>query len=112
MSTRISFAFIFIILWASIPGYAQNQEHSSDEQAPLFNSEEPLKFTLILDVKTIKKDDSDNPKYSESKLVLHTDHEDETYDIKVRARGISRRNFDFCSFPPIKLNFKKKQVNG
>jgi len=64
-------------------------------------------------MKTVKHDDSDDPQYSPGKLILHNDSLNDTnFDIKVKARGYSRRIFDFCSFPPVKLNFKKKQVAG
>ena len=84
-----------------------------NKTSPLFESEEPLKFTIIIDIKTIKNDDSDDPQYSEGKLILHDESsKDINFDIKVRARGYSRRVYDFCSFPPLKLNFKKKKVKG
>jgi len=69
-----------------------------------------LKFTLIIDTKALKKDDSENPEYSPGQLILHDGSQDQVFELKVRARGLSRRVFDFCSFPPIKLNFKKKAV--
>ena len=79
---------------------------------PLFESEEPLKFTLIIDIKTVKNDNSDDPQYSEGKLILHDASGDINFDIQVKARGHSRRLYNICSFPPIKLNFKKKAVKG
>ncbi len=78
--------------------------------APLFESEEPLKLTLIIDVKTVKNDNSDDPQYSAGKLTLHKASGDTNFDIQVKARGHSRRLYNICSFPPIKLNFKKKKV--
>lgn len=87
------------------------QKHVS----PLFESEVPLKFTLIIDVKTVKNDDSEDPQYTEGKLILHEESlENKNFDIKVKARGNSRRlqRYNICTFPPIKLNFKKKEVKG
>lgn len=87
-----------------------NQQH---EVVPLFESEEPLKITLLIDVKTVKNDNSEDPEYSDGKLILHKESsQDVTFDIKVKARGNARRLFNICSFPPIKLNFKKKKVKG
>ena len=102
---------VALILATFVAGQALLNPAISQEPPPLFVSEEPLDFTLIMDVKELKKDDSDNPKYSPGKLILHEGQEDQSFDIKVKARGISRRKFDFCSFPPIKLNFKKKAVS-
>jgi len=37
---------------------------------------------------------------------------DQSFDIKLRARGRFRRLHKTCNFPPIRLNFKKGQVKG
>lgn len=82
-------------------------------EAPLFASEEPIKITLTIDIRTVRNDNSDDPQYSEGNLVLYNSPEDSiTLDIEVKARGHARRLYGFCTFPPIKLNFKKKQVEG
>jgi hypothetical protein len=105
------------ILFISCNLFAIGAESDSVNQkelvAPLFASEEPLKFTLIIDVKTVRNDDSEDPQYSAGKLILHEgSSQDADFDIQVKARGHSRRLFNICSFPPIKLNFKKKAVKG
>jgi hypothetical protein len=33
-------------------------------------------------------------------------------DVKIRTRGRLRRNKEICSFPPLRLNFRKSQVGG
>jgi hypothetical protein len=108
------FVLIFFIAFFSTPIlYGQNLTEKSDKVIPLFESEEPLRFTLITDIKKIRNDESDNPEYSEAKLILYTDSVTNIeFDIEAKARGNSRRLFDFCAFPPIKLNFKKKDVIG
>lgn len=113
MTTRI---YLIIFLLFSVTNYSSSFASQSIEETndslPLFASNEPLKFTLIIDTKALKKDNDKEPEYSEGQLILHSDAEDENFDIKVRPRGNSRRFFDFCIFPPIKLNFKKKAVDG
>ncbi len=87
--------------------------HRDQKTAPLFDSDEPLKITLIIDTRALKGDNSDDPQYTEGQLILHENSaEDKNFNIKVRARGFSRRMYDFCTFPPIKLNFRKKEVEG
>ena len=110
-------AFTFLII--NLPfnkAFGQNANTDSvrhSEVAPLFKSEEPLKFTLVIDIREIRNDNSENPEYSKGKLILHDDSaQDIEFDIKSKARGNARRLFEFCSFPPIKLNFKKKAVKG
>lgn len=114
MTIRIA---IGIILFHSINFLIIGSDLDSVNQqnivVPLFESEEPLKFTLIIDVKTVKNDNSEDPQYSDGKLILHEESsEDVNFDIKVKARGHARRLYNLCSFPPIKLNFKKKEVKG
>jgi hypothetical protein len=104
-------SIIFFLLLNS-KGYTLDARQE-ETTAPLFASEEPLKFTLIVDTRELKKDESDDPQYSDGQLILQDDVSGEkTFDIQVRARGLSRRKGEFCSFPPLKLNFKKKDVEG
>ena len=111
MVIRSYLTILFLI--TSLCAFSQSKEAKSttENPSPLFASRTPLEFTLILDVKALKKDDSDDPEYTKGSLILNSDNTDQTFDIKVKARGISRRKFDFCTFPPIKLNFKKKKVS-
>jgi len=106
-----------IILLISFVFYANGSELDSVSQhsiaAPLFASDEPLKFTIVIDIKTVKNDNSEDPEYSVGKLILTNDSQNDiNFDIKVKARGNARRLFNICVFPPIKLNFKKKAVKG
>lgn len=103
----LSIAFCGFSLSSSL--FAQNADPNT---APLFADANPLSITLTIDTKALKKDDSENPEYSDGQLILHSDSGDKNFEIKVKARGHSRRMYDICSFPPIKLNFKKKAVNG
>ncbi len=79
----------------------------------LFEQEAPIRLTLALDVKKIRNDNSDDPEYSEAILTWHQENgEDVIFNIKAKARGYARRVFDFCTFPPVKINFKKKDVKN
>ena len=102
---------VFFIFSITV-SFAQDIVKDQDIIDPLFASDETLKFTLIIDTRELKKDESETPEYSDGQLILDQNGEDKKFDIKVRPRGNSRRFFDFCTFPPIKLNFKKKEVEG
>ena len=105
----LALLYTFILIFnASLP--TTGQAHKTDL---LFDSDVPLSMTLVADVKKIKKDESSDPKYSDATLILQNDIQgDKTFTIQVKARGNARRLFDFCSFPPIKINFKKKEVRN
>lgn len=105
-------ALFVLASFFSYQHHAFSNLEDREKPVALFASEEPLQLTLIVDVKQLRKDDSDNPQYQEGKLILYHDSVEKEFSIKVKARGISRRKQDFCTFPPLKLNFKKKQVKG
>lgn len=109
MKTKL---YHLLLIFCLLSIYSFAQENPQPNNSLLFASEEPLKITLKVDSKALKKDNSDEPEYLPGQLVLHEEAKDISFDIKVRARGISRRIFNFCSFPPVKLNFKKKDVGG
>lgn len=78
------------------------------ENYDLFASDEVLKVHLDFDIKQLLKG-----KYKELyvpasiNLTLENGEEIEE-DIRIRARGNSRKSY--CSLPPLKLNFKDKQT--
>ena len=98
--------YIGICLFVLAPAILLGQP----SEIPLFSSDDPLDITIILDLKTVRNDKSDDPQYSGANLILYENGDSINFNIKVKARGHSRRMFDFCSFPPLKLNFKKNEV--
>lgn len=83
------------------------------QEAPLFESDEPLNLTLIADVVALIEDKSDEPEYSSAILLHHLGkYEYDGFEIKVKARGKTRRVTDLCDFPPLKFNFKKNGVEN
>ena len=75
---------------------------------PLFESEEILHLKIKLNVKeTI----NDRELREEHEAVLYY-NENDSLDVKLSVRGNTRANPSLCKFPPLKVNFKKKQVKG
>lgn len=72
------------------------QEFSSDEVVNI--TIETAIDSLMANKKTVK--------YQPATISVDKGGFEITYDIKVRPRGRSRRNY--CDFPPLKLNFSKK----
>ena len=80
---------------------------------PLFQDEKPLKLVLETDMAALVSDKSDNPEYTTGRLISYLeDQKIDFYEIKVRARGKTRRLYDLCNFPPLKINFKKSEVKN
>ncbi|MDZ7738908.1 MAG: hypothetical protein U5K32_07580 [Bacteroidales bacterium] len=77
---------------------------SPDEVTGIFESEEILDISLRFDITEFMRKKSDE-EYMDAVVTIYNSSVDSvSYDIKLRARGNSRRKL--CSFPPIRLNFK------
>jgi len=84
--------------------------HASDltDKSPLFSSSEPLDIIIEMDFQKVLGDKSENPKYNAALLIQDLgDNKIKTFNIKVKARGNTRRISEICEFPPLKLNFRK-----
>ena len=79
----------------------------------LFDAEEPLELTLEADLKPILKDTGDERPYRPARL-WYLDQQGDTvsFAIGVKTRGHYRRVYLDCNVPPLRLNFKKKQVKN
>lgn len=79
---------------------------------PLFQSDEILDVRIIAPFTTLlreRPDDEDTPGRFQ---FTNAAGEIVDFDIGVRTRGLFRRRKDVCSFPPLRLNFKKSQTKG
>ena len=82
------------------------------ENRKLFNTEDPLPFTLTADFNTINKDKNPNStKMYPGTIEFPTDDgKTKTVNIEMRPRGHSRRAI--CFEVPLKLTFPKEEVKG
>jgi len=82
------------------------------ESAPLFASHEALSVTLRTDLSRIRRERSDSVEVDGTLTYTGPGGAEITLDVKVRARGIFRRDRRNCNFPPLRLNFVETQVEG
>jgi len=82
--------------------YAQND--------PLFMSDEPLAITFEIPLATIIRDGESKPVLDGIMRFRDADGSNATIQISMTTRGRSR--LEYCRFPPLKLNLKKKQAKG
>ncbi len=80
----------------------------------LFDAEDPLELTLEADLKSIVKDRRDDERPYRPARLWYLDQQGDTvsFDIGVKTRGYYRRIYLDCNVPPLRLNFKKKQVKN
>ena len=74
--------------------------------APLFDEAEPLEIVLEGAVSQLVRDDGEQREEWPFRLHLG----DRSFEVALRTRGKFRR--EVCSFPPIRVNFKTKDVQG
>ncbi len=80
--------------------------------AKLFAENSILTASIEAPLKTLMRDRPDDL-YLEGKFRLAgADGSEQVLDLKIRTRGQYRRDKTHCDFPPIRLNFRKKQVAG
>lgn len=82
------------------------------EAVPLFADDTLLPIRIEAPLKALTRERSDT-EYLDG-LLYYTggDGLEQALDLKLRARGRYRRKPDTCSFPPVRLNFRKGQVEG
>jgi len=78
--------------------------------APLFASHTPIEVTIEAPLTTLMKERPDEEYLEGTFRLLNEDGTEQSFDLKIRARGNFRRLDATCDFTPIRLNFRKKQV--
>ena len=82
----------------------------SSDPGSLFNSDQILNIRIVAPFDVIAKDRPIEEYVPGQLSYSASDGELINLDVGIRARGHYRRRPDVCSFPPLRLNFKKGQV--
>lgn len=92
---------------------AQNAESDADTGVnPLFSSHDLLDIRIEAPLSRLMRERPDKDyldgklSYADAEGVTHT------FDLKLRTRGKYRHHKKTCTFAPVRLNFRKKQVAG
>ena len=79
---------------------------------PLFADEATLAVTLTAPFRSLARDKSEAPEERPGQLAFMVDGAPRSVAIELRPRGKSRRDRSVCTFPPIRLDLPKKQLDG
>ena len=105
-------AFTFILLMLlnlSLFGLEAGKESPS----PLFSSSEPIYLVLEMDMDRVLNDKSDDPEYNPALLIQKMPEGNiNAFNVKIKARGNTRKIKEVCEFPPLKLNFIKGETKN
>jgi len=100
-----------LLVLLPVLGFASDKNTAGNNR--LFSTTEPIELILQMDIHKVLTDKSDDPIYSPAFLIQKIDDKDiQTFNIKIKARGNTRRIADICEFPPIKINFAKKSTEN
>ena len=79
---------------------------------PLFASNEVLRVQIEAPFTTIMRDRKSDENHDGLFHISDDAGVRQTFDLKLRTRGNYRRDPSHCRFAPLRLNFRKKQVDG
>ena len=96
--------FIVLLVCLPLPGWSQ---------VPLFESHHPITIKLEADLRTLLKDrGEDREEHPATLTYIDSSGSSVKLDLQIRVRGNFRSQAKHCDFPPLRFNFKKKQVDG
>jgi hypothetical protein len=102
--------------WAQVSGYPTPEEYGANaaaaEQTALFQAQEPLKITLRTDIEWLRDERNDSVEVEGSVTFIDSDGSEVIKPGDVRARGNFRRDKRNCNFPPLRLDFPRRQMEG
>ena len=93
-------------------GNAVAQDYSKGGARPLFSGHELLNIGLRADFDVLLDDVGDDRVEHNGFLDYYDGNDTLVFQVKIKTRGNFRRDEDNCTFPPLRINFKKKQVVG
>jgi len=114
-SSTLNYSFVrqlFTALFLLNFVVSSGQEMNSGKSVPLFSSDEILKLTIKGDFKSLIKDVGEDRK--EHPTIVEYVENDDTIrlHVQIETRGNFRRSAQNCNFPPLNLNFRKKEVKN
>ena len=103
-----------LVLFAASALAAQEPADSAPVvPGPLFLSHDVLELTIEGPLDSVFREREEEAQSFEAVLRYHgPDSTDTRFDIKLRTRGSFRLQRDNCEFPPLRVNFKRSQVEG
>jgi hypothetical protein len=95
---------------ASLMLLAPVNVHAADAD-PLFSDNSILEVTITAPFKQIMQERSDEEYVEATLQYMAANGVSDSLDIGIRARGEYRMRGDVCQFAPLRINFKKKQLD-
>jgi len=100
-----------LLLSIGLSANAQSDD-SNSRQRPLYDDNSTLAVTIEGPLHTIMRKRDDSVEYPAIFKYADTDGTEHVFDINLRMRGKFRAKKETCNFAPLRVNFKKGQVEG
>ena len=97
----ITFFFLFVNAGVRVIG----QSSSNDSQ--LFSDTSLLEVTLKMNIRKVTADIDERDDHKATISYIEEDGTEVSIKLKIKVRGKTRANSKVCSFPPLRLDFKK-----
>jgi hypothetical protein len=101
---------------AQIAGYPTPEEYAqravASENAPLFQTHDPLVMTLRTNIEWLRRERNDTIEIEGTATFVDLDGSLVTRPVDVRVRGNFRLQRANCNFPPLRLDFPRNQMDG
>lgn len=109
MNKKVHFLIVAILISLCT---LKAQDQSARQPMPLFQSDEVIYLDLATDFKTVFSVTDDSTWFPAKLTLMDNAGQRTTMEIKIRTRGKTRRESDVCAFPPLRLNFPKKETTN
>ncbi len=112
---RVNILFYYILSTCVLLAHAnaQSVQQAAVVPATLFSSHEVIELDLYFDLDAVLNDRGQEVDQYDALLIHKVEGEiEENHNIQIRVRGNFRKKSENCKFPPLRLNFKKKQAKG
>lgn len=112
--TRQKHLTVFSLFWFLFAAGAVAAQPAVDpvDTRLLFESHDPMTVRIEAPLTTLLEELPEEEYLDGTFTYPDSSGTEHTFDIKLQTRGITRRNKSICNFPPVRLNFRKKQVEG
>lgn len=109
MGLKLSNAGAVALLTALVAAFSARADTVGQ---PLFASDSTLQARIAAPLTTLMRERSDTEYLEGTFSYVDATGVERTLSLKLRARGKFRLQRDTCNLPPIRLNFRKKEVAG
>ena len=114
-SHRIAIAFLLLLAGGAVAAQVGGDNAAGEPGAfsqPLFAAEDTLALRIEAPFRTLMRKRSDTEQLDGTLAYADPSGVERVLDVKLRTRGIFRRSAENCEFAPVRVNFRKGQVEG